>query len=251
MARFMALVSRMLWIKKKLNGAIQLREETVLGEILQSGESVQKLFLQRAPFNNVLKSYQCHYSWHYFQGCWKWKKNWKRSCLRGGIPILCFSSCSLDIRTQESSKYAEKKMIIKWKAYVQEVLSSVLINTIFKNIWRREALLCDQNKRIGFNFSWPENQPRSKILNKKKGVQILWQFWIMAYSGIIYPEQKHLWYLFALCNSDSMLSLASWSVFPPNINQARETPNLCCFNCLTVLDYLRHDQEWSIFRKGI
>ena len=99
MARFMALVSRMLWIKKKLNGAIQLRGETVLGEILQSGESVQNLFLQRAPFNNVLKSYQCHYSWHYFQGCWKWKKNWKRSCLRGGIPILCFSSCSLDIRT--------------------------------------------------------------------------------------------------------------------------------------------------------
>ena len=58
-------------LKKKMNGAIQLRGETVLGEILQSGESVQKLFLQRAPFNNVLKSYQCHYSWHYFQGCWK------------------------------------------------------------------------------------------------------------------------------------------------------------------------------------
>lgn len=65
-------------------------------------------------------------------------------------------------------KVRREKMIIKWKAYVQEVLSSVLINTIFKNIWRREALLCDQNKLIGFNFSWPENQPRSQILNKKR-----------------------------------------------------------------------------------
>ena len=37
-------------------------------------------------------------------------------------------------------KVRREKMIIKWKAYVQEVLSGVLINTIFKNIYRRKAL---------------------------------------------------------------------------------------------------------------
>ena len=149
-------------------------------------------------------------------------------------------------------KVRREKMIIKWKAYVQEVLSSVLINTIFKNIWRREALLCDQNKPISFNFSWPENQPRSKILNKKKEFRSFGSSGLWHTQGLFIQNKSiYIWYLFALCNSDSMLSLASWSVFPPNINQARETPNLCCFNCLTLLDYLRHDQEWSIFRKGI
>jgi len=122
-------------------------------------------------------------------------------------------------------KVRREKMIIKWKACVQEVLSSVLINTIFKNIWRREALLCDQNKPIGFNFSWPENQPRSQILNKKKEFRSFGSSGLWHTQGL-FIQNKSIYDIYLNCAILIQCFLWCLDPFSPRTSTKLEKPQI-------------------------